>query len=85
MKGQTGMIGLIEMAEYSDDTMVVQTLIRCLVIQLDGVDESVEAILESIDHDNYYEGVFQIISEYFELNNDEKPGYYFAIQILRRG
>ena len=76
---------LIEMGEYSNDARVVQALIRCLAIQLDGMDESVETILGGIDHDIYYEGVFQIVSEYFEFKTDKNHADYFAMQILHRG
>ena len=76
---------LIEIARNSDDTRVVQALIRCLAIQLEGVDQQVEGVLGSIDHDVYYEGVFQIVSDYFEFETDKNHGDFFSIQILSRG
>ncbi|WP_320033434.1 hypothetical protein [Halarcobacter sp.] len=68
---------LLKIAEGTNDVRVVRTLIECLSIEIEGVDETVKNILNTISFQVYYEGLFSSLRLYIKAWGEEF-GLYFS-------
>jgi len=66
------------------DIRLVQPLLECLEIGIEGTDQTVYGVLASIDYPIYYEGVFAIVNKYLDEGTDlsEETKAYVAMQVL---
>ena len=68
---------LLKMVENTNDVRVVQVLIECLCIEIEGVDETVKNTLNTMSFEVYYEGLFSSLRLYIEAWGEEF-GLYFS-------
>ena len=75
---------LLDAVEDCSDIKLVQPLIECLEIGIDGIDQTVYGVLASIDYPIYYEGVFAIVNKYLDEGTDlsEETKAYVAMEVL---